>query len=113
MDKQTTDMTVAQTILEQLGGNRFKVMTGAKNFIGHNDGLSFRLPGAGGFCKNGINYVFIKLEPSDTYTVTFSRIRGMKSTQVAQHNDIYFDALKDCISRETGLALSMGKVVFV
>ena len=28
----STDMRVAETILSQLGGNRFRVMTGAKNF---------------------------------------------------------------------------------
>ena len=40
-----TDLTVANTILQQLGGNKFRVMTGAKNFVGSNDALTFRLPG--------------------------------------------------------------------
>ena len=29
-----SNMTVAKTILEQLGGNKFRMMTGAKNLAG-------------------------------------------------------------------------------
>jgi hypothetical protein len=103
---------VARTILEQLGGNRFITMTGARNFIGSENSLSFRLPGAGGFCKNGINAVRIELMPSDTYRMSFSRIRGSKLTAVAQHDDIYFDGLQELFTSETGLATSLGKVTF-
>ena len=38
-----TDMTVSQTMLSQLGGNRFIAMTGSKNFVGSDDALSFKL----------------------------------------------------------------------
>jgi hypothetical protein len=38
-----TDMTVSQTILSELGGNRFIAMTGSKNFVGSDDALSFKL----------------------------------------------------------------------
>ena len=115
MEKQTnsTDMMVAKTILEQLGNGRFIALTGASNFIGSENSLSFSLPGAGGFCKNGINRVRIELMPSDTYRISFARIRGSKLTTVAQHADIYFDQLHDIITQETGLALRLGKVVFV
>ena len=34
-----SNMTVAKTILEQLGGNKFRMMTGAKNFMGFSNGL--------------------------------------------------------------------------
>lgn len=96
-------MEVSETILRQLGGRQFIVMTGARNFIGHPDMLTFRLPGSGGFCKNGINRVAIRLNPSDTYTVTFSRIRGMKAVEIAEHRDVYFDSLQEIFTRETGL----------
>ena len=33
MSDKHTDMTVAKTILEQLGGNKFRMMTGAKNLL--------------------------------------------------------------------------------
>jgi hypothetical protein len=102
------DLQVAETILEQLGGREFTVMTGAKNFVGSPTTLSFSLPGAGGFCKNGINRVVITLEPSDTYTVQFYRIRrGSALVLVANHTDIYYDGLQELFTRETGLAVSL------
>lgn len=100
------NVLVAQTILEQLGNGRFKMMTGAKNFVAVERGLTFRLPGAN-FCKNNINFVSVVLTPADTYTVTFSRVRGGTITQVSQHNDIYFDMLRELFTNETGLALSL------
>lgn len=102
------EQSVAQTILEQLGGRKFTAMTGAKNLVGGKDSLSFRLPGGGGFTKNGINGVRIVLLPSDTYKVTFSRIRGSKVTVVSEHDDIYVDALREVFEQETGLRTSLG-----
>lgn len=99
-----SNLPVAETILEQLGGRRFRVMTGARNFIGCATYLSFRLPGARGFTKQGINYVRIELMPSDTYTVTFSRIRSTNVAVISKHENIYCDALQELFTRETGLA---------
>jgi len=93
---------IAKTILEQLGGNKFVVMTGAKNFLNIGNGLSFKLPGAG-FTKNGINYIKIILEPNDTYTMEFGRIRGTNYKIISQHSDIYFDQLQEIFTQETGL----------
>ncbi|EFE7250305.1 hypothetical protein F9V24_27190, partial [Escherichia coli] len=63
---------VATEILNQLGGNRFIAMTGAKNFTCFDEngesGLCFRLPS--NFAMKGINLVKIKLTFSDTYLVT-------------------------------------------
>lgn len=103
-----TDLTVATTILEQLGGRRFQVMTGAKNFTGDVDRLSFALPGRPGFVQQGINHVTIVLDPSDTYRVTFRRLRGRTVTVVSEHADIYNDQLRAVFERETGLATSLG-----
>ena len=36
-------MSVARTILSQLGGNKFAAMTGAKNFVDCGDALSMRI----------------------------------------------------------------------
>lgn len=96
-------MTVAKTILEQLGGGKFAVMTGASNFLGDASSLSFRLPGGGGYCKDGINHVKIELTAADDYTVTFTRIRGTKITEVAKLDGIYNDMLMDVFENHTGL----------
>jgi len=95
-------LQIAKTILEQLGGHQFVVMTGAKNLTSLGNGLSFKLPGAG-FTKNGINYVKIILDPSDTYTVEFGRTRGTEYKIINTLNDIYFDVLQEVFTRETGL----------
>jgi hypothetical protein len=101
------DQTVAKTILEQLGGNRFAVMTGAKNFVSHADGLSFKLPSTPHFTKSGINFIKITLNQKDLYNVEFGKLRGLKYTKLSQVNDVYDDGLRRLISVETGLALSL------
>jgi hypothetical protein len=103
-----SDQTVAKIILEQLGGRKFIVMTGAKNFVGSSNSLSFKLPGGGGFCNDGINYVNIELTSGDDYTVTFHRVRGMRNTLVARHEGVYFDQLQSSFTNATGLATSLG-----
>lgn len=100
----TADTTVAKTILQQLGGNKFIVMTGAKNFIaGNNNDLTFRLPGGGGFCKNGINAVRIALTPADEYDLTFWRVRGKYCKVIEEVKGIYVDQLQEVFTRVTGL----------
>lgn len=101
-------MNVARTILEQLGGNRFAMMTGAKNFScgGKDNYLGFRIPRSKG--KNGsVNYVKIALNGNDLYDVEYGRIHGMKYTVVAEDIDIYNDMLKDSFENYTGLYTSL------
>jgi hypothetical protein len=104
-------MDVANTIVEQLGGRKFIAMTGARFFVGDETGVAFRLPGAGGFCKKGINLVRVELDPNDTYTITFSRLsrkQGLPHIKVvAQHHGVYFDMLQSMFTSETGLAVSL------
>lgn len=95
-------LTVANTILSQLGGSKFRVMTGAYNFVGSENDLSFRIPGQG-FAKDSINVVRIRLDPSDTYTMIFSRLRGTKSTIVKEVSDVYNDSLTRIFESVTGL----------
>lgn len=104
-------LDVANTIVEQLGGRKFIAMTGARHFVGSETGVSFKLPGGGGFCKNGINTVQITLTPDDTYTMTFQRRAHVKGVlvwkNVAQHHGVYFDMLQSMFTSETGLAVSL------
>lgn len=108
-----TDTQVSKTILEQLGGNRFRAMTGASDFTAIDDmSLRFRLPGGGGRVKNGINFVTIRLDSSDTYTMIFDRVRrkgGLPDVkQIDKREDIYNDNLCEVFERVTGLATSLG-----
>lgn len=103
-----SDMTVAREILRQLGGNAFTMMTGAKNFVGGDNFLTFRL---GRGAAKGITTVHITLTPADTYAVTFYRVRGTKATLVDAVDDIYADALRDVISHTTGFTLTVPRIV--
>ena len=98
---------IARTILDQLGGKQFLVMTGARNLIAHQDGLSFRLPGPRSYA-GGINYVRITLTPADTYNVTFSRVYGLKITPKASADGIYASDLRRVFTSATGLETSLG-----
>jgi hypothetical protein len=40
---EATDMSVSHEILRQLGGNKFIAMTGAKNFVGSENSITFRI----------------------------------------------------------------------
>ena len=72
-----TSIEIANTILSQLGGNRFTVMTGAKNYMALKSGLQLDLPKKAHYVKNGISRLWIELTPADTYTIKAWKIRGM------------------------------------
>ena len=97
--KRQVKMEVAQTILNQLGGNRFIVMTGAKNFVAGDYTLTFRIPKA----KQSINMVKIYLNGLDLYDVTFYRVRGVDVKEIKKVDGLYFDMLQETFTEVTGL----------
>lgn len=95
--------TTAKTILEQLGGNKFLVMTGAKNLMaGADDSLIFTLPRFPGL---KINRVKISLTPADTYEVAFMRYspKTLQLETLATAQDVYCDMLRSVFTEHTGL----------
>jgi hypothetical protein len=106
-----TDMTVAKTILAQLGGQKFLVMTGAKHLTGSPNCLSFHLPNAKQ--ANGVKYVKIRLNAMDTYDVEFlGPAKGAKKYDAPEVKDykegVYCDQLQAVFTAATGLATSLG-----
>ncbi|HEX2833938.1 MAG TPA: hypothetical protein VHW00_13085 [Thermoanaerobaculia bacterium] len=91
---------VAETILEQLGGRRFMVMTGARHFIAEGDALRFRPPS--NLANKGIA---VRITPNcmDTYDLIFSNVTGFDVTEIVTVTDIYADQLRDVFTHETGL----------
>jgi len=103
------DTSIARTILEQLGGGRFVMMTGAKNLAAHEDGaLSFRLPSR--FATNGINWIKITLTPADDYTIETGRIVKFRVTRFEPVTGIYAENLRETFTRITGLDCTMGQI---
>ena len=98
-DNPMSDMTVANTILDQLGGRHFIVMTGSKNFVGSDNSLSFHV----GRNAKSITHVKIMLNGLDLYDVSFMRIRKGSVAYSHDIQDVYFDDLQTLFTKETGL----------
>lgn len=90
--------TIAQTILAQLGGNRFLAMTGAKQLVALPTGLQFAI---GRGAKNKATKVSIRLD-GDLYTVDFFSSRGVSVTSRGTFEMIYGDRLAALFTEQTG-----------
>ena len=102
---RTTDVTIAEAILNQLGGKQFLVMTGAKLLLAHPSGLSFHLPS--NFAEKRINRVRIELTGQDLYDVTFTRCRGLKIFYERKVDGLFCDQLRSVFTETTGLELTL------
>lgn len=104
-------MRVADIILQQLGGGRFIVMTGSKNFV--SDGNTLRMS----LTKNSskANRLWITLDEDDTYTMRFFKYTAPrfntktcifteeKVTEIKKISGVYCDQLQDIFTETTGL----------
>lgn len=100
-----TSAQIATTILNQLGGRQFVVMTGAKNMTHGNNSLYLRFPGV-----KAANHLTVELNGSDLYNVTFTKIHGSSVKVVKQYSDIYAEDLRGLFERFTGLRTSLTHV---
>lgn len=98
-----TDLTVSKTILSQLGGNGFIILTGSKNFVGSDNALSFKV----GSNAKKVTHVRIVLNALDLYDVTYMYVRGTTVKTVATSEGISCDQLQDDFEAETGLFVTM------
>jgi hypothetical protein len=95
--------SVAETILEQLGGNsRVALMAGVTTFLTGSNCLSFKFKGS-----RVANYVSIKLEADDTYTVEFVKTGKLNFKSIKKVSGIYADGLIELFENTTGLALRL------
>lgn len=99
---------LAETILKQLGGNRFCMMVGANRLIAHKDGLSFRI---GRNCKN-VNYVKVTLMGDDTYGMKFSYVtKNGEKIKKEIESGIYCDQLEEIFRTYTGMETRMPRII--
>ncbi|WP_249961104.1 hypothetical protein [Histophilus somni] len=94
-------MNIDETILSQLGGNKFLTTTGAKNLLALHNGLIFSLPR---YALHKINSVTITLNKNDLYDIKFGNSRGLKFTEIKTINDIPFSQLQHVFTLNTGLS---------
>jgi hypothetical protein len=93
-----TDLLVSKTILEQLGGRKFMVMTGTKNFVGSDARLRFSLPRN----KSNGNVMTITLNSMDTYDVEVLMVKSLQAVVLESHSGVYGDNLQDVFTEITG-----------
>lgn len=88
------------TILQQLGGNRFLAMTGAKDLLSYPRGLQMSV---------ARRKVFVEVDANDTYTVRAGRFnrKTFAFVVLAEETGIYADQLRAAFTRITGLETSL------
>lgn len=97
-------MQVAQTILQQLGGNKFVAMTGSKNFIASENFLRMNLTRN----KAKAKWLKITLNANDTYTMDFfTADKNFNLTSKVKFEDVYCDQLCFLFTKATGLFTSL------
>ena len=95
---------VANTIYKQLGGNRFRVMVGAKNMVSHEFALSIKI----GRNKTNANFMVVELNGNDLYNVTFAKMTKMgEMKSVKEYSDVYNDMLVTIFESHTGMYTSL------
>lgn len=112
----TINMTVANTIKEQLGRVTL-AMLGAHDLVGDHDHLQLKIKGS-----KRCNVIVIRLAADDTYTVRFSKysplrfsrktflpISGGEDKEIALVEGVYVDRLHAVIEAETGLYTTMSR----
>ena len=88
-----------ETILKQLGGNKFIAMTGAKNLGTNGKDLSFSI----GRNAKKVTHVHIKLTSMDLYDVEFINMRGAKRKVIKKVKGVYGDMLPKIFKKYTGM----------
>ena len=100
----TNGAQIAQTILAQLGGNRFIAMTGANALLHGDDHLQFRL---GRGALNKATNCRIRLLADDSgYVMTFFKIRGADCKQLSEF-EVIPENLRETFTRATGFDCSL------
>ena len=103
----TTAKNVAQTILSQLGGNKFRAMVSANNFVygtddNNNDFIQLRFKG-----NRKASFLKITLNQMDTYDMEFGKIWKQEYKKVHESKGNYNDMLQSEFTAFTGLYTSL------
>ena len=93
-------MSIANEIYRQLGGNKFAVMTGAKNFIDIENGIRMKI----GRNKTNHNWMEVTLNSLDLYDVAFAKLTKLgERKSLKEYKNVYNDSLVELFERHTGM----------
>lgn len=102
----TTTINPAQQILNQLGGNKFKAMTGATCYsdtkVFTNDTLVVKFKGS-----RVANIMYVTLTENDTYTLSICKYRNLEVKPVKELDMVYADQLRTIFEDVTKLRTSL------
>jgi hypothetical protein len=106
----TTSLAIPEVILRQLTGSEnalgvLSAMIGAHAFAYDKRLIQFKWKARSDRTK--ANTLVIRLEPNDTYTMEFWKIRGADTELLVSYSDVYNTQLREIFERETGLYLSL------
>ena len=91
---------IANEIYRQLGGNRFRVMTGAKMMVSTENGIRMRI----GRNKTNANFMEVSLNSLDLYDITFAKLTKMgEMKSVKEYENVYNDMLVSIFESHTGM----------
>ena len=91
---------IANEIYRQLGGNKFRVMTGAKMMVSTENGIRMRI----GRNKTNANFMEVSLNSLDLYDVTFAKLTKMgEMKSVKEYENVYNDMLVSIFESHTGM----------
>ena len=91
---------IANEIYRQLGGNKFRVMTGAKMMVSTENGIRMRI----GRNKTNANYMEVVLNSMDLYDITFAKVTRMgEMKSVKTYDNVYNDMLVEIFESHTGM----------
>lgn len=95
---------IAQTILSQLGGNKFIAMTGSHSFTALENGLVFKIKKN----KSQASALRVILNGNDTYSMEFLKVNlKVGVVFVKTLDDVYCDMLQDIFTETTGFYTSL------
>ena len=93
-------MSIANEIYRQLGGNKFAVMTGAKNFIDIENGIRMKI----GRNKTNHNWMEVTLNSLDLYDVAFAKLTKLgERKSLKEYKNGYNDSLVELFETHTGM----------
>ena len=90
-----------QQLLQQLGGNRFIMMVGAKNLVV--DKSKNELHMKIGRNSKGVSHVRIRLSSMDLYDMEFLQVRAGKIKIKSKEKGVYADQLGKMFKKNTGM----------
>ncbi len=97
----TDKLQVANTIASQIGNRAFQ-MLGAKDLVGSDNSLTFKIRG----CRK-ISHIRVTLTPADLYDVEYLKVFKFECKDVAKTEGIYADMMHSDIEDKTGLYTSL------